>query len=64
MALENKVAGNSREEFRPLPSAGRQETGQNCNRIWVPSVRSSSGVRFGYWREKEKVRHKTQIPGF
>ena len=44
-ALEEirKMEGQERERARGIDRRG--------NLIWVPTLRTSSGVRFGYWRK-------------
>lgn len=44
-ALEEirKMEGRERERARGIDRRG--------NLIWVPTLRTSSGVRFGYWRK-------------
>ena len=44
-ALEKirKMEGRERERARGIEHRG--------NLIWVPTLRTSSGVRFGYWRK-------------
>lgn len=45
------------------PEKPKKEKTKKTERVWVPANRTSSGVRFGYWEEREVGGDEPDRPG-